>query len=121
MLPGRRSSYESGRQAVPAILAAGVTAVVAFDDLLAHGVLTGLAEYGVVVPRDFSVVGCDDVLAAQTHPSLTTVSSRAAEAGAAAVELLADRLRDGSAGTDDRLLLDTSLVIRASTAAAPVC
>jgi DNA-binding LacI/PurR family transcriptional regulator len=31
-----------------------VTAVVAFDDLLAHGVLTGR---GVVVPRDFSVVG----------------------------------------------------------------
>lgn len=50
MVPARRSSYELGREAVPAILATGVTAVIAFDDLLAHGVLTGLAERGIDVP-----------------------------------------------------------------------
>lgn len=119
MMPGRRSSYELGREAVPAILATGVTAVIAFDDLLAHGVLTGLAERGIDVPGEISVIGCDDVLAAQTYPPLTTVSSRAAEAGTAAVEMLAGRLSSEVSGADNRLLLDTSLVLRATTAAAP--
>ncbi|MFC0625684.1 LacI family DNA-binding transcriptional regulator [Kribbella deserti] len=119
MLPGRRASYESGREAVPAILATGVTAVIAFDDLLAHGVLTGLAERDIDVPGQFSVIGCDDVLAAQTYPPLTTVSSRAAEAGTAAVEMLASRLGSDVTGADDRLTLDTSLVVRATTTTAP--
>ena len=116
VLPARISSFEAGRTAVPALLDTGATAVVAFDDLLAHGVLIGLAEQGVRVPADFSVVGCDDVMAAQTFPPLTTVSARAAEAGTVAVELLAQRLDSaGGAGSDVRVLLDTKLVIRATT------
>jgi len=116
MIPARRSGFEQGRQAVPALLDSGATAAIAFDDLLAHGVLTGLAEHGVAVPSEFSVIGCDDVLATQTHPRLTTVSARAAEAGAAAVELLTGRLTGPVAVSDARIMLETSLVVRASTA-----
>ncbi|MFC1411508.1 LacI family DNA-binding transcriptional regulator [Streptacidiphilus sp. N1-12] len=119
MVAARLSSYEAGRRAVPALLACGASAVIAFDDLLAHGVLTGLAERGVAVPSAFSVVGCDDVLAAQTHPQLTTVSARAAEAGRAAVELLTGRLASAVAISDARLMLETSLVVRATTGPAP--
>jgi LacI family transcriptional regulator len=120
VLPARISSFEAGRAAVPALLDSGATAVVAFDDLLAHGVLIGLAEQRVRVPEEFSVVGCDDVMAAQTYPPLTTVSARAAEAGSTAVELLARRLEFGGAGGSDiRVLLDTTLVIRATTGARP--
>ncbi|MET7280666.1 LacI family DNA-binding transcriptional regulator [Kribbella sp. NPDC005582] len=119
MLPGRLSSYELGRHAVADLLATSATAVIAFDDLLAHGILTGLTERGLVVPRDFSVIGCDDVLAAQTYPPLTTVSSRSAEAGAAAIDLLAGRLGNDGTSSNDRLLLDTSLVVRATTGPAP--
>ncbi|MFC1432544.1 LacI family DNA-binding transcriptional regulator [Streptacidiphilus sp. N1-3] len=119
MVAARLSSYEAGRRAVPALLDCGASAVIAFDDLLAHGVLTGLAERGVAVPSAFSVVGCDDVLAAQTHPQLTTVSARAAEAGRAAVELLTGRLASAVAISDARLMLETSLVVRATTGPAP--
>lgn len=120
LLPARISSYAAGQQAVPGLLSSGVTAVVAFDDLLAHGVLAGLAEQQVSVPGEFSVVGCDDVMAAQTYPPLTTVSARAAEAGAAAVDLLTQRLEQGEhAASDVRVLLDTSLVVRATTAPRP--
>jgi LacI family transcriptional regulator len=120
MLPARLSSYDAGRQAAGALLESGATAVVAFDDLLAHGVLTGLAERGIRVPEQFSVAGCDDVLAAQTFPPLTTVSARAREAGATAVELLTSRL--GSAGramSDVRVMLDTTLVTRSTTGPRP--
>ncbi|MFI6348445.1 LacI family DNA-binding transcriptional regulator [Streptomyces sp. NPDC050560] len=120
LLPARISSYAAGQQAVPGLLASGVTAVVAFDDLLAHGVLAGLAEHQVAVPDEFSVVGCDDVMASQTYPPLTTVSARASEAGATAVDLLTQRLEQGArAASDVRVLLDTSLVVRATTAPRP--
>ncbi len=114
-LAARRPTFEEGRRSVVALLASGVSAVVAFDDLVAQGVLAGLAEQGVAVPAAFSVVGCDDVLAARVYPPLTTVSARSAEAGTAAVELLTGRLASGAAMADTRLLLDTSLVVRATT------
>ena len=92
--------------------------MVAFDDLVAQGVLAGLSEQGVGVPA-LSVVGCDDVLAARTYPPLTTVSARSAEAGAAAVDLLAGMLTPGTPLADTRLLLDTSLVVRVTTGPPP--
>ncbi|GAA1596832.1 MULTISPECIES: LacI family DNA-binding transcriptional regulator [Kribbella] len=114
MMPGQVSNYEAGMQAVPALLDTGATAAVAFDDVLAHGVLAGLVQHGLSVPDDLSIVGCDDVLKAQVYPPLTTVSSPAAEAGAAAVELLLERLENPD-GPDRRVLLSTSLIVRATT------
>ncbi|MFD7155258.1 LacI family DNA-binding transcriptional regulator [Kribbella sp. NPDC059898] len=115
MLPGQVSNYEAGMQAVPALLKSRATAAVAFDDVLAHGVLAGLVQHGLSVPDDLSIVGCDDVLKAQVYPPLTTVSSHAADAGAAAVDLLLQRL-DNPGAPDRRVLLSTSLIIRATTA-----
>ncbi|SCF47697.1 transcriptional regulator, LacI family [Micromonospora matsumotoense] len=119
MVPAGRATFELGRLAVPALLATGATAVVAFDDLVAQGVLAGLSEQGVGVPAGLSVVGCDDVLATRTYPPLTTVSARSAEAGAAAVDLLAGMLTPGTPLADTRLLLDTSLVVRVTTGPPP--
>jgi LacI family transcriptional regulator len=112
--PARRPSFEAGLEAVPFVLDAGATAVVAFDDVMAQGLLAGLAERGVRVPDAMSVVGCDDVTASRTYPALTTVSSRGDEAGRSAVELLAAR-----PGGDVRQVLGTGLVVRATTAARP--
>lgn len=110
----RRSTYEAGVQRVDAILDSGASAVIAFDDLLAQGILAGLADRGIAVPARFSVIGCDDVLAATTYPPLTTVSAHGGDAGRAAVELLIASL-DGHQ-SDARRVLDTSLVLRSTTA-----
>lgn len=110
----RRSTYEAGVQRVDAILGSGASAVIAFDDLLAQGILAGLADRGVAVPAQFSVIGCDDVLAATMYPPLTTVSAHGGEAGRAAIELLVSSL-DGTQ-SDARRVLDTSLVLRSTTA-----
>ena len=114
-LPARMPTHEAGREAADSILATGVTAVVAFDDLLAQGVMAGLAARGVPVPGRISVVGCDDVLGAATYPALTTVSNRSTEAGMRAMSLLMDVLATGSLG-DARFVLGTDLVQRDSTA-----
>jgi LacI family transcriptional regulator len=108
-------SYEAGRNAVPAIIAGDASAAVAFDDLTAQGILAGLAERGISVPRDFGVVGCDDVLGAATYPPLTTVSNRSIEAGKAALLLLMEILSSRGAIHDVRYVLETHLVIRGTT------
>jgi len=85
---------------------------------VAQGILAGLAENSIRVPRDFSVVGCDDVLGAATYPALTTVSNCSEAAGRAACRLLMDML-ESSAFADVRYVMDTHLVFRNTTGPAP--
>src|SRR5690606_21475086 len=71
-IPGGAGS-EGGLAAVPAVVEAGVTAVLAFNDLVAIGLVHGLVERGVRVPDDISVTGFDDIpFARYMSPSLTT-------------------------------------------------
>jgi LacI family transcriptional regulator len=114
-VPCQAPTYEASRMTVGPLLATGATAAIAFDDLIAQGILSGLAERGISVPYDFGVVGCDDVLGAATIPALTTVSNRSSEAGKSAVSLLMDILQT-HAVRDARYVLDTHLVVRNTTA-----
>jgi LacI family transcriptional regulator len=114
MLHARPATHAGGTRVVDALLASDATAVVAFDDVVAHGILAGLAERGVRVPEEFSVIGCDDVLAATTYPPLTTVSLRCADAGEIAVSVLLELLGGRKLG-DVRYSLDSQLVVRATT------
>lgn len=111
-------NYESGRAQVDNILAQGATAAICFDDLVAQGVMGGLAERQITVPGAFSVIGCDDVIGATTYPALTSVSSPTLQAGRTAVSILLDRLSDQTL-QDVRYTLDTSLVVRQTTGPAP--
>jgi LacI family transcriptional regulator len=109
-----RPSYAAGRDSVSAIVRSGATAAIAFDDVVSQGVLAGLELRGISVPSDFSLVGCDDTLAALTTPALTSVSAGAATAGTAAAKLLIQLLEDPTA---ECVTIATHLVIRATTAA----
>lgn len=83
------AQFSDGRAAAQDIIDSGATAIFAFDDLMGAGIIAGLNDLGERVPRDRSIVGCDDVLLAQTMtPSLTTVTAPLAELGFRAVELL---------------------------------
>lgn len=113
----------SGPAAADAVLTTRATAVVAHNDVLAIGVLQRLAERGVRVPEQLSVVGFDDVFGADfCHPPLTTLAERTTEAGARAVEALAALTRPGATPTGDDApvrVLPTQLVVRASSGPAP--
>lgn len=108
------ASFEAGFAAAEWVVDAGATAAIAFDDLTAHGVMSGLSDRGVLVPRDIAIVGCDDVLGGRTSPTLTSISSPSVEAGGMAVTLLRERLAAGE-DTDRRILLGTRLMVRDST------
>jgi DNA-binding LacI/PurR family transcriptional regulator len=116
-VPANRPTFDAGKEVTGTILELDATAAITFDDYVAHGLLAGFAERGVVVPRDFSVIGCDDVLGASTYPALTSVSARCDEAGRMAADLLINTLQTGRRA-DVRCLLDTCLVVRDTTAPA---
>lgn len=113
-----RPSFEAGQAATSELIEAGVTAALAFDDVMAQGIMAGLAACGISVPADFSVVGCDGVLAPTVYPPLTSVAAHCAEAGAQAVDLLVEAMQ-GKAPANKRIVLSTELVIRMTTASRP--
>ena len=91
------------------------TAVFCANDIQAIGALYECAESGVRVPDEISVVGFDDVPAAQyVSPQLTTVRVPAEEMGRRAVEMLLGAI-DGSVAPG-RIELPVDLVVRRSSA-----
>ncbi len=96
------------------------TAVVCSTDHLAIGVLHAAADLGLVVPRDLSVVGFDDIpMASFTVPALTTIHMPVAEMTALAARLAMDEPVDGASGMADGFVVTPSLVVRESTSEAP--
>jgi LacI family transcriptional regulator len=92
------------------------TAIFAFNDNIAIGAMQAARERGVRVPQDLSVVGFDDLEAAEiVTPALTTVRQPLAEMGRMAVSLL-ERLIEGQRIEALHVELRTQLVVRESTA-----
>ena len=113
------SRFSSGVRAADLVLAAGATAVIAFNDDIAAGLLNRFADRGVQVPDDVSVVGHDDTaLAEMVTPRLTTVRIPAATTGATATQMLVQLIR-GVDGTARRCELASELIVRRSTGPAP--
>ncbi|MFJ8491948.1 LacI family DNA-binding transcriptional regulator [Streptomyces sp. NPDC094038] len=93
------------------------TAVIAFNDRTATGVLDVLAHRGRKVPGEISVVGYDDSrLAKMPHVQLTTVSQDAAGMADAAVTAALDLVKGG---TPRETVLTPRLVERSTTGPTP--
>ncbi|SEQ94079.1 transcriptional regulator, LacI family [Faunimonas pinastri] len=116
LIEGEQPSFEGGASAARLAVDTRVTAAIAFDDSMAHGLLAGFSAAGVDVPGTISVIGCDDVLGARTYPPLTTISSGADDAGRLATDMLMGLLGGSQAG--ETLRLPTTLIVRATTAIA---
>jgi DNA-binding LacI/PurR family transcriptional regulator len=102
-------TFEAAADSVRRLVKGPATAVIAFNDQMALGVIAGLARLGIAVPGDLSVIGFDDVpMAAMVAPPLTTISLPTEQAGTSAVELL------GAGATTTTELFGT-LVVREST------
>lgn len=112
-------TIEGGRAATRRLRASRASAVVAYNDLLAIGVMQQFAAEGIDVPQDISVSGFDDIFGSELIvPPLTTVRSQLELAGARAANLLVS-LVDGHSVEQPLDLLNTELVVRASTGPAP--
>lgn len=113
-------SQGSGAAAAEALLNSGASACIAFNDVLAIGILVRLHERGIDVPGELSVVGCDDIFGADfCSPPLTTIVSPIEQAGRVATDLLIGRLRPDHAPPRSQVVLPAHLKIRSSTGPLP--
>jgi LacI family transcriptional regulator len=118
------SGFEGGLRCAREMLASRrpFTAVIAFDDLTALGVVRGLSEAGLRVPQDCSVMGFDDVLPATVStPPMSTIRQPLKEMGREAAERVLHAIKRGLGGQEKAHLHMPApeLVVRASTGPAP--
>lgn len=117
------ATIADGYAAAEGVLATRATAVVAYNDLVALGLLWRLRELGVKVPDDLSVLGFDDIELAQFGtPPLTTVSVPRTALGERAWSRLVELIDAPHHDAPDPAMPDTStellrthLVVRQST------
>ncbi len=116
VLPGGLSERE-GAAAARAMLEKDLpTAVFAFNDRCALGVIDVFLRAGISVPGDVSVIGYDDSpLAGLAHVDLTTVGQDSATLADLAVARAITRIEDPPATTVDEVC-EPKLVVRGSTA-----
>jgi len=123
-LPGMvdpTSGFEGGLHLSQQMLASGIpfTAVLAFDDLTALGVLRGLRNAGLRVPEDCSVLGFDDVLpAAVATPGITTIRQPLKEMGLRAAKWMLEALERKTKQAPLIYTATPELVVRMSTSPA---
>ena len=117
------SSFESGFRYTETLLEQKkkFTAVMAFDDLTAFGVIRALNKAGIKVPEQCSVTGFDDVaLSSLASPSLTTVRQPMEAMGCLAVNLVMEGINAALEKREWPVVshkMNPELVIRQSTRA----
>ena len=107
---------EGGVEAARALfdLADPPTAIVCGHDLVALGVIRGVAETGRVAGKDVGIIGGDDhPIGRYIQPALTTFSAETQRAGRRMAEMLLARL-GGAAAEDLQEVWPPEIVLRAS-------
>jgi len=117
LMPGEFTE-RTGVEAANALVAQGElpTAIFAGNDLIAAGCIGRLAELGIDVPNDISVVGYDNTgFSALGHLSITTINQPRAEMGRLAMSIINDSIDQNI--EPEEITLKPDLVVRSTTAA----
>jgi len=95
------------------------TAVFAFNDMSALGIMRAIREQGLKIPEDIAIVGFDDIpIAAYFNPPLTTVRQPQEEMGRKGAELLIKTIKkDEKRSKEADIVLKPKLIIRKSSGA----
>ena len=119
LMPHGDNRVSSGKSAVQDLVSSrrNFSAIFSTNDAMAIGAMRALREIGYYIPQDVSVVGVDDIiLASYSEPPLTTIAQPKYEAGCQAVEFLVERIEGGYNQGPRKILLETQLIVRESTA-----
>lgn len=91
------------------------TAIVCFNDVAALGAIRAMADAGVKVPGEISVVGFDDLhLALFATPSITTIRQPLQQMGETAAKIVLERLR-ANRRYPAEIAVEPELIVREST------
>lgn len=110
-----RMSRTDGIAVADEVLARRPTAIAAFNDLIALGLMMALRRRGVEPGRDIALTGYDDIEEASVwSPSLTTVWNGQQEVGREAARMLVELVAGRAVAAPERLVLPI-LRVRDST------
>ena len=113
--------YQLGqeREAFRHLLNRGVSAVFAFNDVMASGLYREAREAGLSIPEDLSIVGFDNIPFCDIlQPPLTTVSQPITEMGACVVDVLVNLLEgdpERAVSVKRNYMFQPKLIVREST------
>lgn len=112
-----RPQPSAGARVADMAVKTGASAVIAYNDLVALGVIERLRDRRVQIPREISVTGFDDIpMASMSTPKLTTVALPLEEAGRAVLGMLHHAMDKGDRPPPRGRRLPVRLVVRSSTA-----
>lgn len=112
LAPGE-PTVAGGRASLRRVTDSGARAVIAYNDLMALGLLLECRGAGIAVPGQLSILGFDDIFGAElTTPTLSTIRSPLAEAGELAIRRLVGEVEGATAAAAD---LRTTFIPREST------
>lgn len=112
LLRNESGTYAEARRLTDGVIASGAQAAIAFDDVIAHGVMDGLDDHGLRVPDTLRILGCDDALPIETRPRLSTIRLQSGSAVKAAIRLLTNAERQVP---EERVEIPGELQLRETT------
>ncbi|RPI21497.1 MAG: LacI family transcriptional regulator, partial [Chloroflexota bacterium] len=115
-------TQRGGYEAAKSILASPnpPTAIMACNDLMALGAMSAAQDLGLVVGKDVSITGFDNIpMAEHSHPPLTTINQPIYQIGTMVCDMLIRRIK-GEMGEPEQALLTPSLIVRQSCGPAPL-
>jgi DNA-binding LacI/PurR family transcriptional regulator len=123
VISGQISSYDEDAKMVQlgsnfatriSMMSTRPTGIVAMNDLLAIGLISGFKSLAISVPEDISVVGMDDLFLSEViHPGITTVRSPFSAMAETMVDRIVQRLRS-EITTSSEFSFKPTLVLRNS-------
>jgi DNA-binding LacI/PurR family transcriptional regulator len=117
IINGSGSSFEIGYNIGNKLLTLGkkITAIFATSDILAVGIINALRENGKDVPKDYSIIGFDDLeISRYLSPRLSTVKQDVFNKGAVSIQTLIDAI-ESKITNPVRINLPIELLVREST------
>ncbi|MEO6826510.1 MAG: LacI family DNA-binding transcriptional regulator [Microbacteriaceae bacterium] len=111
--------FSGGLQAGDLAIASGATAVVAYNDIMALGLVDRLRQRGLSAPEDLSVTGFDNVAVSTfVRPNLTTVNLPRVQMGRMCVDALLELVHDAPTAQPTVTELPVELMVRQSSGVA---
>lgn len=111
---------ESGYQCAEKLLDMGVTAIFAFNDMMASGVYACCIDRGIAVGRDIALFGYDNLNIVEAYvPPISSVEPPLREMGYKSAELILAQIRSREPLPTMAHSLDCTVYVRGSVCAAP--
>lgn len=112
---------ESGEKATPYLLKQNVSAIFAYNDMMAYGAYRELRNQGLSIPNDISLMGYDDTMITELlEVPLSTIHQPIEMIGQKAANSLIDSIEE-NVELRSSIPYEPTLIIRKSTASPKVC